>query len=222
MDKGVHVLFEDNAFRGLVHVDKSGDWLVYSASPDPTQLHLYRHGKGKTTKLTKETGLYSAAFSTDGSIYVLTARLKDAMPKTTVHKADDTLIGELPSVAEEPPFDPNVDLLKVGRDGWPPDRFSTPPSFGRASSMRKKNIRCWSTFTAARTISTSWPAKNRWLLDQWYADQGFIVVAIDGRRHAGPRSRMGAGHQVQVRLACRWTIRWPGCRRWARNIRRWT
>ena len=23
--------------------------------------------------------------------------------------------------------------------------------------------------------------QNRWLLDQWYADQGFVVVAIDGR-----------------------------------------
>src|SRR4029077_10378396 len=28
-------------------------------------------------------------------------------------------------------------------------------------------------------------AKSRWLLDQWYADQGFIVVAIDGRGTPG-------------------------------------
>src|SRR5260370_19447391 len=36
------------------------------------------------------------------------------MPKTTVHRADGTLVGELPSVAEEPPVTPKSEMVKVG------------------------------------------------------------------------------------------------------------
>ena len=36
------------------------------------------------------------------------------MPKTTVHRNDGTLLGELPSVAEEPPFTPKSEQVKVG------------------------------------------------------------------------------------------------------------
>ena len=33
---------------------------------------------------------------------------------------------------------------------------------------------------------------DRYMIDQWMADRGYIVVAIDGRGNAGSRPRMGA------------------------------
>jgi dipeptidyl-peptidase 4 len=176
------VLAKNNGLRGLVHVDKSGDWLVYSMSADPTQLHLYRCdlAKGYATKqLTKGIGQFSAAFCADGSIYVLTARLKDAMPKTTVHKIDGTLIGELPSVAEEAPFEPNVELVVVGDL-----KFHAAIVRPRKFDAKKKYPVMVDVYGGPHHQHVV-ASKQRWLLDQWYADQGFIVVAIDGRGTPG-------------------------------------
>ena len=53
---------------------------------------------------------------------------------------------------------------------------------------------------------------DRWLLDQWYADQGFIVVAIDGRGTPG-RGAAGSGRFTTSSAPCRSTIKWPGWKR---------
>ena len=45
--------------------------------------------------------MHGATFAKDHGMYVHTAALADAMPQTTVHKADGTLIGSSPSVAED-------------------------------------------------------------------------------------------------------------------------
>ena len=49
-----------------------------------------------------------------------------------------------------------------------------------------------------------------WLLPQWLADQGFIVVAIDNRGTPGRGRDWETRHLPEVRHACRSTIRSPG------------
>ena len=102
------------------------------------------------------------------------------MPKTTVHDADGKLLGELPSVAEEPPFGPRVELVQVGKD----------PSF-HAAVIKPRTFDDRKTYPVLVDVyggphhQQVVAAKDRWLRDQWYADQGFIVVAIDGRGTPG-------------------------------------
>jgi len=170
-------------FQNLVAVDAAAGQVIYDASIDPTQSQLFRISLTEGSEpvaLTKETGLHSAVFAPKLSMYVHTARLLSAMPKTTVHREDGTLIGELPSVAEEPPVDPRVDLIKIGKD----PSFHAAVVWPRAFNARKRYPVLLDVYGGPHHKHVV-AAKNRWLLDQWYADQGFIVVAIDGRGTPG-------------------------------------
>ncbi len=172
-------------FRSLVGVDAKNNWLYFTAGEDPTQAWLFRvslkdalSGE-RAENLTRAAGLHGASLSKDGSVYVLTARTPAAMPKTTVHRADGKLLGELPAVAENPPFDPRVNLVEVGKEKF------------RAAVVRPRNFDKKKKYPVIVDVyggphhSHVVAMKNRWLLGQWYADQGFLVVAIDGRGTPG-------------------------------------
>src|SRR5262249_28796311 len=103
-------------YQGLADVDGKAGHVVVRASADPTEVQRVRvplEG-GQPNHLTKGVGLHDAVFSKDHSVYVHRAALAGAMPKTTVNRADGTLVGELPSVAENPSFVPKTEMLKVG------------------------------------------------------------------------------------------------------------
>jgi dipeptidyl-peptidase-4 len=169
-------------YQGLVDVDGKAGHVVVRASPDPTEVHLVRVALegGQPTHLSKAAGLHDAAFSKDHSVYVHRAALAGAMPKTTVNRADGTLVGELPSVAENPSFVPKTEMLKIG-DG---------PGF-HASVVRphgfdpKKKYPVIVDVYGGPGHNNVRAAMNTRLLDQWLADQGFIVVSIDGRGTPG-------------------------------------
>jgi dipeptidyl-peptidase-4 len=122
----------------------------------------------------------SAVFSKDHSVYVLTTTTLNAMPKTTVHKADGTLIGELPSVAEEPPFTPRTEIIEVGENPSYYAAIVRPHNF----DPKKKYPVVVDVYGGPRHFVVV-DAERNWLLDQWLADQGFIVIAIDNRGTPG-------------------------------------
>jgi dipeptidyl-peptidase-4 len=179
----VRVLVPASAgYDGLVDVDAEAGRVVYQASSDPTQVQLYRVSlRGGTSEaLTHEPGIHGAAFAKNHAVYVHTAALPDAMPRTTVHKADGTRLGELPSVAEEPPFKPRAELLKVG-DG---------PGF-YAAVVRPHDFDAHKRYPVLVDVYGGpghlkvTAAMNTRLLDQWLADQGFVVVSLDNRGTPG-------------------------------------
>jgi dipeptidyl-peptidase-4 len=169
-------------YQDLVDVDVKAKEVVYNGSTDPTQAQLFRvtMDGGKPTALTKAPGLYSAVFSKDHAIYVLTARLEKAMPRSTVLTADGTLIGELPSVAENPPFTPRVEYVKPGAGM----RFYAAVVRPRTFNAAKRYPVIVDVYGGPH-FKHVMAAESRWLLDQWYADQGFIVVSIDNRGTPG-------------------------------------
>jgi dipeptidyl-peptidase-4 len=106
------------------------------------------------------------------------------MPKSTVHRADGSLVGELPSVAELPPFMPRVEMTKVGAgEGFyaalvRPQKFDSKKRYPVVVNVYGGPLHPWSSGMVTATM-------NRWLLAQWIADQGFIVVGLDGRGTPG-------------------------------------
>ena len=107
----------ESGFLELLDVDPGAGRIVYRASTDPTEsrLFLLPVEGGKPTLLTKEPGQHTAIFAKGHEVYVETFTSTTAMPKTTFHTADGGLVGELPSVAEEPPFRARTPRsLKVG------------------------------------------------------------------------------------------------------------
>ncbi len=175
----------DAGFQGLVDFDPRAGRVVYRASTDPTQSHLWRVSLegGKPERLTKEAGLHAAAFSRDHSVYVHTAAPADAMPRATVRRADGTAIAVLPSVAEEPPFRPSAEVLKVGEgEGY------------YAGVVRPRDFKPGLKYPVilhvygGPTHQVVTAAMGTRLIDQWLADQGFVVASVDNRGTPG-RSR---------------------------------
>jgi dipeptidyl-peptidase-4 len=169
-------------FQGLVDLDPKAGQVVYRASTDPTQSHLWRVAlrEGKPEQLTREPGVHTASFSRDHSLYVHTAAPAGAMPRTTVHKADGTLVGELPSVAEEPPFTPNDELLKIGEGQGYYASIVRPRHF-KPGARYPVIVHVYGGPTHQMVVASM----GTRLIDQWLADQGFIVVAVDNRGTPG-------------------------------------
>ncbi|MEI6790582.1 MAG: DPP IV N-terminal domain-containing protein [Myxococcaceae bacterium] len=105
----------------------------------------------------------------DQKNFVVTNSTSTSMPKTSIYKADGTLIGELPSVAEKPPFIPRVQFEKSSA-------IIRPQSF----NPQKKYPVLVDVYGGPLHQQVLFSMRN-WLRDQWLADQGFIVVAIENR-----------------------------------------
>jgi len=170
-------------FQGLATVDREHKEIVFNASTDPTQSQLFRlslEREEEPVPLTKGEGVFTATFAKNHATYVLTSRMMRRMPFSTVHRRDDKLLGTLPSVAEEPPFQPYVTLLKVGRGEGFHAAVVRPRQFD--SGLRYPVMA--DVYGGPHHLQVV-ASMNRWLLDQWYADQGFIVVSVDGRGTPG-------------------------------------
>ena len=126
-------------------------------------------------------GFDTAAISDDETLLVLTSTTLKLMPKTTVRGLFQVAqIRELPSIATEPPFAPNVTIQKVG-DG---EGYWTGICRPRNFDPKKKYPVVVYTY-GGPTSKVVTQEMQPWLLRQWVADQGFIVVAIDNRGTSG-------------------------------------
>jgi dipeptidyl-peptidase-4 len=174
-----------DGFQSLAAVVGQGKTaqVVYNASTDPTQSHLFRislESGAMPERLTKESGQHAGVFSKDQPLWIHTARTLNAMPVTTVRHADGSAIAELPSVAEESPFEPRPELVQVGKERT----FHAAVVLPRKFDPSKKYPVMVDVYGGPHHLQVQ-ATRSRWLLDQWYADQGFIVAAIDGRGTPG-------------------------------------
>ncbi len=200
--KLVRVLVGPEAgYADLLHFDDKAGQVDFGAGTDPTQTHLYRVSLdgGKLTKLSEVAGLHSAVFAKNHSRYVKRSTGPKSMPQSTVHDVDGNLIAELPSVAEPPPFVPQTEFVQVK---IPVEKIKTVTDAATGRMLRIKLIE-EEPFYCSVTRPRDFDPKKRYpvildvyggphhqhvlqsmghrLLAQWYADQDFIVAAIDGR-----------------------------------------
>ncbi len=191
--------------QGFVHLDESRGEVHIIASSDPTQSHLYRFALdpagGEPSRLTREPGVHGATFAKNGAVYVQTSGSL-AGQSITVRRPGGETVGELASTAETP-------LL-----GW--DRSATvelvtcaEPAF-RAALTRPRDFEAGRRYPVlvqvyggpgAQMVRAS---SAGYLLDQWMADQGYIVVRIDGRGTPGRGrdwERAIAGNLIEAPLA---------------------
>jgi dipeptidyl-peptidase-4 len=157
------------------------DHIVFTVAPDPTQQQVRLLDlpalfstplSEKWGKLTTEPGMHTAAVGKHGH-RVITSTTLSGMPRSRVYEPDKTARGELPSVAVEPPFTPNVKVEKVG-DFW--TAIVRPRDF----DPKKKYPVIVDVYGGPKHLHVVQAMRN-WLVPQWLADQGFIVVAIDNR-----------------------------------------
>jgi len=170
-------------YRGLLDVDPAAGTLLVKASVDsPREVHLLSlplAGGAPASERSKEHGWHDAVFAREHQVYVHTLEPLSGRPRFTVHRKDGSRAGQLRTVVEDPPFAANLELLQIG-----PRRFE-------AAVVRPRNFRRGRRYPVVvyayggpgyQVVTARW---HRYLIQQWIADHGFVVVSIDGRGTPG-------------------------------------
>ena len=154
------------------------DAALVVGGPEPTETHVYTVplDGGPPTLLTAEPGEHQALGGDGGGgLWVDATEGPDSPPTFVVRDAAGVEVGRLRSEAEEPLVPPRVERVTVGEREL------------RAAVVRPSDFDPDSRYPVlvsvyggphARVVSA---ARNRYATAQWIAEQGFVVVYVDGR-----------------------------------------
>ena len=158
--------------RAVLDVD--GESVLFTATEEPTESHVYSYGPEGLYRLTEGAGYYvTGARSRSAGVTVISGSRLDAPGTTTwIHETGVTIV----SKAETPVVTPSVELIRAGErevrtavllpTGWQ-------PSHGRLPVLMDP----YGGPHAQRVLAV----QQRFCEAQWLADQGFAVVVADGR-----------------------------------------
>jgi len=173
-------------YRRLLGIDEQGNSLLVAAGEDPTQCHVFRIAlpaanendsrPADEKRLTTQPGLHSAVVAEASGAYVLTTQSLDADPRFTIYDRSGKLRGELKSAAETTPLPPRVTLSTVGSDPGFHAAVVRPADF----VVGRKYPVIVSVYGGPHSQMVI-ASRGKYLLDQWLAEQGFLVVSFDGR-----------------------------------------
>jgi dipeptidyl-peptidase-4 len=162
----------------LADVRETSRMAYVTAGDDPTQSHLYAVSLdgGEPRRLTREPGFQHALIAArDEPRFVFQYDLADGESGTRVVDDNWRRIGELESRAEVPLIRPQFELLQVGERQFHAS-LVRPQTFDKA----KKYPVILDVYGGPRHLSVG-GSPRFYYLDQWLADQGFVVVSLDGR-----------------------------------------
>ena len=169
-------------WQGFVQLDERAGQVWFQATDDPTQQQVWRVALkgGSPEKLSDTPGLHSATVPRRGGPWAITSSTPTQLASTRIFRPDGSIAGDLPSVAEEPARPVQAEFLRVGPgDGWHA-KVVRPAAFeaGRKYPVIVSVYGGPHSQVVKQSMASS-------LTDQWLADQGFIVVAMDGRGTPG-------------------------------------
>jgi dipeptidyl-peptidase 4 len=174
----------DAGFFSFAGFDEKRRILYFSGSPNPTESHVFRVKEGGAPEQVKtdEGGAASetAELSKDGSLLLVLSTSTLHMPRTAVFKADGGKLGELPSVAVEPPLKLAIEIRKVGAGEGIWASIIRPTNFKKGQKLPV----IVDIYGGPGHLQVAHSMREN-LLAQWLADQGYLVVKFDG--HGTPR-----------------------------------
>jgi len=155
-----------------------GSNVVFVGSTDAGESHLFRvDGEGHLQRLTDAPGVHGGRAGADVAV-VVSSSLERTGGRVVVRK-DGHEVGELSWLAEEPPIQPRVTLLHVGARQL--NAALLLPSHGIAGQKLPVLLDPYGGPHSARVVK----AADAYLSSQWFADQGFAVLVVDGRGTPG-------------------------------------
>jgi dipeptidyl-peptidase-4 len=162
--------------RALLDVD--GDTVLVSASDDPTSTALWTWSAADGLhRRTPEPGVHGGRLA--GGTLVVTRQSLDDDGATTVVRPATGSERTVTSLAEPPGLEPRVVLHVVG-----PRALRTAlllPSWHTPGTPLPVLMDPYGGPHAQRVVA----ARSAYLTSQWFADQGFAVVVVDGRGTPG-------------------------------------
>jgi dipeptidyl-peptidase-4 len=170
-----------DGFHDLVDVSDDGS-LAYVLSAQPTSTRLWQVGVRKpgAVPLTGEGEEHGAVFAKRAPVYVDVRTLPGGYPTATVFRreGDKWVKGPvLPSVAETAPFKTTLQLTTVDAGGR---RFHAAVVRPRAFQKGKRYPVVVSVYGGPSALTVR-ADERAYLMAQWMADHGVVVVSIDNR-----------------------------------------
>lgn len=166
----------EDGYEALAGIDEARGVAWFTGGPEPTEVHVYEVPLAEERpprQVTREPGEHEAVLGPEGR-WVHGATLRDGRIVHRVHDGD-RVAGELRSDGEPLPFAPRVEWVTVGEREL------------RASVTRPRDFDPKKSYPVIVMVYGGPHARmvrgtaRRYLLDQWFADQGFVVVSADGR-----------------------------------------
>lgn len=189
-------------FDQLIDLNDGDRSIVVAGGPDARERHLFRFALGKPgegQRLTAERGRHDAVFGNEKETFLHRFDLLDGRAGwELLRSADGRRMSALPSVAERPSSLPAVELTRT--DG---------PRPMDAAIVRPRNFQKTARYPVILDVYAGPGHKqvlaqpDRFMIDQWMADRGYIVVAIDGRGtpgHGRDWERAIRGNLIDVAL----------------------
>lgn len=173
----------DFGFSTFIDADSDNSEVFFLSSKDPTELHLFKTslaGEKTPVQVTSGRGIHAASFAKNHQIFIHDENPVDAMPKANVITSAGTVLGALPEVAENPPGAVKVEFVELGGEHNYRANIVRPQDF----NPQLKYPVIVDVYGGPHKIKVT-ANKRNFLLDQWLADQGFIIVSIDGRGTPG-------------------------------------
>ena len=166
--------------RALSGIDTTRGVAWVEASTDPTRTDVWRvphDGTRKPTVVTHTPGVWFASPSRHGDLAFLGGEGLDGSSLHRVVRSDGSDVADVPAVNEKSPVVPRPQLETIDVEGR---HYATAVIRPRAFDPSKKYPVLLHVYggPSARVV---WSAARAYLMDQWMADGGFVVVLIDGR-----------------------------------------
>ncbi|MEV5747615.1 prolyl oligopeptidase family serine peptidase [Actinoallomurus sp. NPDC052308] len=165
---GLHV-------RAVLDVD--GDTVLFTASEEPTEIHVWAYGPGGLARLSDGAGVYGGR-RRGGTTVVTGSRLDRFGAETTVLR-DGALVGRIASHAEQPSLNVGVTLIRAGERELRTAVLL--PTGHTGDEPLPVLMDPYGGPHAQRVLA----ARRAFAEPQWLADQGFAVVVADGRGSPG-------------------------------------
>jgi dipeptidyl-peptidase-4 len=165
----------------LAGYDERRRRLWFIAAPDPTGNRIEAVSRGGAPELARLAGTGSpdeASLSQNGETLLVRWTTFGGPGPVVAYRADGTRLAELPSVAEAPPFAPVAEIRKVGPGEGLWTLLVRPRAFEKGHKLPViVDVYGGPGFQTVQVGPR--------LLAQWIADQGYLVVAVDGRGTPG-------------------------------------
>jgi dipeptidyl-peptidase-4 len=165
-------------FRAVRRVMLEERGLVVQAAPEPVDARLWRIGLdgGEPQPMSDAAVVADAHYASDAGVYVLARHAAEARFEPEVHRADGSVAGVLGSVAEKSPIVPKVEIARLG----PAPGFWTAIVRPRDFDPKRKYPVLVSVYGGPGVTVVHREAYG-YLIDQFLANHGFIVVSVDNR-----------------------------------------
>ena len=168
--------------RKLLGIDTQGTRAWVLASDEPTETHLWSVDLKKPWKVKRANpaiGIEDAVCSPDGGTVVRWLAPEHGATRWFVEDAQGKPLGELKSVAEDPGVEPQVEWTRTGPDSL--RTFIVRPRDFKQGQRYPVIDWAYAGPHSQRVVRSA----RRYELEQWLADQGFIVLTVDGHGTPG-------------------------------------